>query len=152
MNRQLGIWHKSTNMAILLSTLSIICIGIFSFQYYIEKQLSFTYENILSFILVGGMFLLVCIFAIYFSILIKHILSKLILQQEKLDSVFNIVQDYKPNFNSINLDLANVEDNLLDSIRETQNLILKLEREIGAVKCNEIETPIAAKNGSLGTH
>lgn len=152
MNGNDSTWEKTSVIAIILSVLSIACIGAFSIQYYIEKQLNFTYENIFVLIFAGALFLVVCIFTIYFSILIRHMMTTLNQNQDKLESISDIVKDYKKQISTLSTDLSEVEDNVLTEIRETQNLIMKLEQEIGVVKCDETVTPIEQKSGCLEIH
>lgn len=152
MNNSDNTWRKTSTIGLILSILSIVCIGVFSIQYYIEKQLNFTNENIFVLIFIGALFLMVCIFTIYFSIMIKHMMTKTNQNQDKLESISDIVKDYKKQISTLSNDLSEVEDNVLGEIRETQNLIMKLEQEIGVVKCDETVTPIEQKSGCLETH
>ena len=149
MNTKSSLAKKSTIIGATLSVLSIICIVMFSVQYYFEKQLNFSHENKFVLFLIGSLFLFVCGFTIYFAVLINHIIKKMNTQQDNIESIYNIVDKYKINFESIDSDIAGVEDNLVGVIRDTQIMILDLKNVMGVVKCSEIRTPIEVKSGDI---
>lgn len=149
MNTRSSLAKKSTIVGATLSVLSIVCIVMFSIQYYFEKELNFSHENKFVLFMVGALFFVVCIFAIYFAVLINQILKIMNLQQSKIQNIYNIVDGYKINFESIDCDIADVENNLVEVIRDTQELIIELKEEMGVVKCSETRTPIEAKNGDI---